>query len=59
VVPVLTVRHSNALMTVTRELMLRVICPVLVFQSRDDHVVVPSSSLYILEQVGAWDKRLV
>ena len=58
-VPVLTVRHSNALMTVTRELMPRVICPVLVFQSRDDHVVVPSSPLYILEQVGAWDKRLV
>jgi carboxylesterase len=46
-------------MTVTRELMPRVICPVLVFQSRDDHVVVPSSPLYILEQVGAWDKRLV
>ena len=59
VVPVPSVRHIYALMAVTRELLPRVTCPTLVFQSRDDHVVVPSNAPHILEHVGAEDKRLV
>lgn len=59
VVPVPAVRHIYALMGVTRELLPRVSCPVLVFQSRDDHVVVPGNAPYILDHVCAQDKRLV
>jgi len=44
--------------TVTRELP-RVARPTLVFQSRDDHVVVPANAPHILEHLGAADKRLV
>jgi carboxylesterase len=59
VVPVPAVRHIYALMAVTRELLPRVTCPALIFQSRDDHVVVPANGPYILEHVGTADKRLV
>ncbi len=59
VVPVPAIRQIYALMAVTRELLPRVTCPTLVFQSRDDHVVVPSNAPYILEHVDAEDKRLV
>jgi carboxylesterase len=59
VVPVPTIRHLYALMAVTRELLPRVVCPTLIFQSRDDHVVVPDNAPYILEHVGAEEKRLV
>jgi carboxylesterase len=59
VVPVPAIRHLYALMAVTRELLPRVVCPTLVFQCRDDHVVVPDNAPYILEQVGAADKQLV
>jgi carboxylesterase len=59
VVPVPAVRHIYALMGVTRELLPRVSCPALIFQSRDDHVVVPGNASYILEHICASDKRLV
>jgi carboxylesterase len=59
VVPVPAIQHLYALMAVTRELLPRVTCPTLVFQSRDDHVVVPDNAPYILEHVGAREKRLV
>lgn len=59
VVPVPAIRHLYALMAVTRELLPRVTCPTLIFQSRDDHVVVPDNAPYILEHLGAKEKRLV
>jgi len=59
VVPVPAIRQLYALMAVTRELLPRVVCPTLVFQSRDDHVVLPANAPYILEHVGAADKRLI
>jgi carboxylesterase len=59
VVPVPAIRQLYALMSVTRELLPRVVCPTLIFQSRDDHVVVPENAPYILEHVGTEDKRLV
>jgi carboxylesterase len=59
VVPVPAIRQIYALMAVTRELLPRVTCPTLIFQSRDDHVVVPDNAPYILEHVGAEEKRLV
>ncbi|MBN1660004.1 MAG: alpha/beta fold hydrolase [Anaerolineae bacterium] len=59
VVPVPAIRHLYALIAVTRELLPRVTCPTLVFQSRDDHVVVPDNAPYILEHIGAEEKRLV
>jgi carboxylesterase len=59
VVPVPALRQLYALMAVTRELLPRVTCPTLIFQSRDDHVVVPHNAPYILEHVAATEKRLV
>jgi carboxylesterase len=59
VVPVPAIRQLYALMGVTRELLPRVTCPTLVFQSRDDHVANPDNAPYIFEHVGAADKRLV
>ncbi|MBX6342813.1 MAG: alpha/beta fold hydrolase [Thermomicrobiaceae bacterium] len=59
VVPVATLRHLYALLGVTRDLLPRVLCPLLVFQSREDHVVPPSNGDLILERAGASEKRLV
>jgi carboxylesterase len=59
IVPVPAIRHLYALMAVTRELLPRLMCPTLIFQSRDDHVVVPDNAPYILEHVGTADRRLV
>ncbi len=57
-VPVPAIRQIYALMSVTRELLPRVTCPTLVFQSRDDHVVIPDNAPFIMENIGAEDKRL-
>jgi len=58
-VPVPAIRQLYALMSVTRELLPRIKCPALVIQSRDDHVVVPDNAPYIIEHIGAADKRLL
>ena len=57
-VPVPAVRQIYALMSVTRELLPRVTCPTLVFQSRDDHIVPPANGPFIIDHIGAEDKRL-
>jgi carboxylesterase len=59
VVPVPTIRQLYALMYITRDLLPRVTCPTLIFQSRDDHVVPPPNAPFILNHIGATDKRLV
>jgi carboxylesterase len=59
VVPVPTIRQLYSLMGVTRELLPRVTCPTLIFQSRDDHVVNPGNAPYILDHIAAQDKRLM
>jgi len=58
-VPVPAIRQIYGLMSVTRELLPRISCPTLVFQSRDDHVVVPDNAPFIFEHIGAEDKRLI
>lgn len=58
-VPVPAIRQLYALMSVTRELLPRVTCPILVIQSRDDHVVVPENGPFIIENAGSEDKRLL
>lgn len=59
VVPVPAIRHLYTLMAVTREVLPKVTCPTLVFTSTEDHVVPPANGPYILERLGAVDKRLV
>jgi carboxylesterase len=59
VVPVPAIRHLYALMGATRELLPRLVCPTLVFQSKDDHVVNPENGPYISQHVGAEEKRLI
>ena len=58
VVPVPAIRHLYGLMAVAKDLLPRVTCPTVVFTSREDHVVPPSNGPYILEHLGAADKRL-
>jgi carboxylesterase len=58
-VPVPPLRHLYALEVVTRELLPRVTCPTLVFQSREDFAVPPANGPFILEQISATDKQLV
>lgn len=57
--PVRAIREIYALMAVTHDLLPRVTCPTLIFQSREDHVVPPANGPFILEHIGAAEKRLV
>lgn len=57
-VSVPAIRQLYTLMSVTRDLLPRVNCPTLVFQSRDDHVVVPDNAPCIMENIGTQNKRL-
>lgn len=59
VVPVPAIRQIYGLMAVTRELLPRVVCPLLVFQSCDDHVVPPPNGDEIMLRAGSREKRLV
>ena len=59
VVPVPAVRQIYALMGATHDLLPAVTCPLLVFQSRQDHVVHPDNAPFIFENVSSKDKALV
>ena len=59
VVPIPPIRHVYALEGVTRELLPRVVCPTLVFQSCVDYSVPPTNGPYIIEHIAADDKQLV
>lgn len=59
VVPVPAVRQFYALAGATRDLLAAVQCPVLIFQSREDHVVHPTNAPFIFDHVGSADKELV
>lgn len=59
VIPVPAIRQFYALMGATRDLLPRVVCPTLIFQSRQDHVVHPDNAPFILERVCAREKELV
>ena len=59
VVPVPAIRHLYTLMAVTKDLLPRVVCPMLVFTSTEDHVVPPTNGPFIMEHLGSHDKRLL
>jgi carboxylesterase len=59
VVPVPAVRQLYALMGTTSDLLSKITCPMLVFQSREDHVVNPENAPFIFERVSSVDKTLV
>jgi len=52
-VPVPAFRQAYALFSVTHDLLPKVSCPVLVIQSRDDHVVDPSNGPRIVRRLGS------
>lgn len=58
-VPIHCLREIFSLLAVTRELLPRVACPTLIFQSPEDHVVPFENGKLILESIGAPEKRLV
>ncbi|MFH2130903.1 MAG: alpha/beta hydrolase, partial [bacterium] len=58
-VPVPSIRQLFALKSVTRELLPRVICPTLVIQSLEDHVVEPRNAQFIMDHIGSEDKSLL
>ena len=51
-VPVPAIKEVYGLAAVTRDLLPRVKCPVLVIQSRDDHVVPPGNGRTIMSLLG-------
>lgn len=57
VVPVPSVKELLTLMKVADELMPRITCPALVVTSREDHVVPPANSEYILNRISSDQKR--
>lgn len=57
--PVSTLRTIIALAADTHQLLPDLVCPILIFQSRVDHVLSPDNGPLLLEKVGAEDKRLV
>jgi len=59
VVPVPSVRQIYALMGVTRDLLPNVTCPLLAFQSREDHVVNPANAAFIFDNVSSVDRAQV
>lgn len=59
VVPVPTLKELFALTKVTDDLLPRIPCPMLVIGSREDHIVPPSNSDYILQKVQSQDKHLL
>lgn len=58
-VPVATIRHLYALVAVTRDLLPRIACPLLAFQSDQDHVVDPANGPRIVDGVASRDKALI
>lgn len=58
-VPVRAAAELYELMKITRRGLPKITAPVLVFTSREDHVVPPANGPYILEHVGSADKELV
>jgi carboxylesterase len=58
-VPVPAIRQLYALVGVTHDLLPRITCPVVVLQSRDDHVVNPANAPLIIEHIGSADKELI
>jgi carboxylesterase len=59
VVPTPPLRHLYALEAVTRDLLPRVVCPTLVFQSCEDFSVPSENGPYIVEHIGAADKQIL
>jgi carboxylesterase len=57
VVPVATVKELFALFKATEELLPRVACPVLAMVAREDHVVPPPNTEYILGRVASAEKE--
>ena len=58
-VPVAALKELFALTAVTRELLPRIVCPTLILQSRDDHVVPPANGKTIANLIGASRVELV
>ena len=58
-VPVSAFQQVYALAAVTRDLLGKIQCPVLVMQSREDHVVKPANGPLIVENVGSQNTELL
>ena len=58
-IPIPPIRHLYALKSVTHDLLPRVVCPALIFQSREDFVVPPENGPFILDHIGSADKQRV
>jgi carboxylesterase len=58
-VPVKCVREANTLIGATGNLLHKIVCPTLVIQSREDHVLPPSNGPLILQGIGSRDARIL
>ena len=55
----LAIRQLFSLTGVIRTLLPRVVCPTLVIQSREDHIVEPENATFIMDNIGSTVKRLL
>ncbi len=58
-VPVTCLREASTLVSLTRQLLHQVVCPTLVIQAREDHVVAPANAMEIVQGINADDVRLL
>ncbi|MGC8524160.1 MAG: alpha/beta hydrolase [Acidibrevibacterium sp.] len=57
--PVACLREVTVLISMTRGMLSRIVCPSLVIHSREDHVVPPRNAMDIVEMIRADDIRLL
>lgn len=58
-VPVPCMREISVLISLTRDLMHKIVCPTLVIHSREDHIVPPANALEVVKTIAADDVRLL
>jgi len=58
-VPVACMREVSVLIALTRDLLHRVVCPTLVIQGREDHVVPPANAMEVVRSIRSDDIRLL
>ena len=58
-VPVACMREVSLLISITRDLMHKIVCPALVIHGREDHVVPPANAMAVINTIRSDDARLL
>lgn len=58
-VPIACMREVSVLISLTRDLMHKIVCPALVIHAREDHVVPPANAMAVVNTIASDDIRLL